>query len=37
MTPPLISTRGDATGLIIFYTVAIVILIKLAGTGGGVH
>jgi hypothetical protein len=27
----------DATGLIIFYAVAIVILIKLAGTGGGMQ
>jgi magnesium transporter len=37
ISAPLISTLVDATGLIIFYTVAIVILIKLAGTGGGVH
>jgi magnesium transporter len=37
ISAPLISTLVDATGLVIFYTVAIVILIKLAGTGGGVH
>jgi magnesium transporter len=36
ISAPLISTLVDATGLIIFYTVAIVILIKMAGTGGGV-
>jgi magnesium transporter len=35
ISAPLISTLVDATGLIIFYTVAIVILIKLAGTGSG--
>ncbi len=37
ISAPLISTLVDATGLVIFYTVAIVILIKLAGTDGGVH
>ncbi len=37
ISAPLISTLVDATGLVIFYTVAIVILIKMAGTGGGVH
>jgi magnesium transporter len=37
ISAPLISTVVDATGLIIFYTVAIVILIKLAATGGFVH
>ncbi len=34
VSAPLISTLVDATGLVIFYTVAIVILIKLAGVGG---
>ena len=33
VSAPLISTLVDATGLVIFYTVAIVLLIKLAGTG----
>ncbi len=33
ISAPLISTLVDATGLVIFYTVAIVILIKLVGTG----
>jgi len=33
VSAPLISTLVDATGLVIFYTVAIVVLIKLAGTG----
>jgi magnesium transporter len=37
ISAPLISTLVDATGLVIFYTVAIVILIKLVGTGGAVH
>ena len=37
ISAPLISTLVDATGLVIFYTVAIVLLIKLAGTGGGIH
>jgi magnesium transporter len=36
ISAPLISTLVDATGLVIFYTVAIVILIKLAGTGAGI-
>jgi magnesium transporter len=31
VSAPLISTLVDATGLVIFYTVAIVVLIKLAG------
>jgi magnesium transporter len=31
VSAPLISTLVDATGLVIFYTVAIVLLIKLAG------
>ena len=34
VSAPLISTLVDATGLVIFYTVAIVLLIKLAGVGG---
>lgn len=33
ISAPLISTLVDATGLVIFYTVAIVLLIKLGGTG----
>ncbi|HZW31190.1 MAG TPA: magnesium transporter [Isosphaeraceae bacterium] len=33
VSAPLISTLVDATGLVIFYTVAILILIKLAGSG----
>jgi magnesium transporter len=33
ISAPLISTLVDATGLVIFYTVAIVLLIKMAGTG----
>jgi len=33
ISAPLIKTLVDATGLVIFYTVAIVILIKLVGTG----
>jgi magnesium transporter len=33
ISAPLISTLVDATGLVIFYTVAIVLLIKLAGMG----
>jgi magnesium transporter len=33
VSAPLISTLVDATGLVIFYTVAIVLLIKLAGMG----
>ena len=33
VSAPLISTLVDATGLVIFYTVAIVLLIKMAGTG----
>jgi magnesium transporter len=33
VSAPLISTLVDATGLVIFYTVAIVLLIKLAGRG----
>jgi magnesium transporter len=33
VSAPLISTLVDATGLVIFYTVAIVLLIKLAGLG----
>jgi len=33
VSAPLISTLVDATGLVIFYTVAIVLLIKLAGVG----
>ena len=37
ISAPLISTLVDATGLVIFYTVAIVLLIKLAGTGAVVH
>jgi magnesium transporter len=36
ISAPLISTLVDATGLVIFYTVAIILLIKLAGRGGGV-
>ena len=35
ISAPLISTLVDATGLVIFYTVAIVLLIKMAGTGAG--
>ena len=31
VSAPLISTLVDATGLVIFYTVAIVVLVKLAG------
>ena len=34
VSAPLISTLVNATGLVIFYTVAIVLLIKLAGLGG---
>jgi magnesium transporter len=34
VSAPLISTLVDATGLVIFYTVAIILLIKLAGVGG---
>jgi magnesium transporter len=37
VSAPLISTLVDATGLVIFYTVAIVLLIKLAGTVGAVQ
>jgi magnesium transporter len=37
ISAPLISTLVDATGLVIFYTVAIVLLIKLTGTGGVVR
>jgi magnesium transporter len=37
ISAPLISTLVDATGLVIFYTVAIILLIKMAGTGAGVH
>jgi len=37
ISAPLISTLVDATGLVIFYTVAIIILIKLVGTGGVAH
>jgi magnesium transporter len=37
ISAPLISTLVDATGLVIFYTVAIVILIKLVGSGGVAH
>ena len=37
ISAPLISTLVDATGLVIFYTVAIVLLIKLAGTGAVGH
>jgi magnesium transporter len=33
VSAPLISTLVDATGLVIFYTVAIVLLIKLGGAG----
>ena len=33
VSAPLISTLVDATGLVIFYTVAIILLIKLAGMG----
>ena len=33
VSAPLISTLVDATGLVIFYTVAIVVLIKLVGVG----
>jgi magnesium transporter len=33
VSAPLISTLVDATGLVIFYTIAIVVLIKLAGVG----
>ncbi len=33
VSAPLISTLVDATGLVIFYSVAIVILIKIAGMG----
>jgi magnesium transporter len=33
VSAPLISTLVDATGLVIFYSVAIVLLIKLAGSG----
>jgi magnesium transporter len=33
VSAPLISTLVDATGLVIFYTVAIVILVKLGGAG----
>lgn len=32
VSAPLISTLVDATGLVIFYTVAIVLLIKLGGS-----
>ncbi|MFI5455606.1 MAG: magnesium transporter [Isosphaerales bacterium] len=32
VSAPLISTLVDATGLVIFYTVAVIVLIKLAGT-----
>jgi magnesium transporter len=35
VSAPLISTLVDATGLVIFYTVAIVLLIKLGGMGAG--
>ena len=34
VSAPLISTLVDATGLVIFYSVAIVLLIKLASAGG---
>ena len=37
VSAPLISTLVDATGLVIFYTVSIIILIKLVGTGGVAH
>src|SRR5262245_10189375 len=33
VSAPLISTLVDATGLVIFYSVAIILLIKVAGTG----
>jgi magnesium transporter len=33
VSAPLISTVVDATGLVIFYSVAIVLLIKLGGAG----
>jgi magnesium transporter len=33
VSAPLISTLVDATGLVIFYTIAIVVLVKLAGAG----
>jgi magnesium transporter len=33
VSAPLISTLVDATGLVIFYTIAIVVLIKLVGAG----
>ena len=33
VSAPLISTLVDATGLVIFYTVAVVLLIKLGGAG----
>jgi len=33
VSAPLISTLVDATGLVIFYTITIILLIKIAGTG----